>query len=633
MSVIKKSLLPSPIRNYLPALLACLSVFEGLAALLLLNAFSAAEPFAVPAMLITGVLLLLILAAVLILGFSVSARNRTARVIEDQLVKKERLPLCLIGLLAGLGLLLFVFVVFETRLQLKLQAFLPYYQTLVWLLIWLALLDVQLIVSSLLFAPQAWQQMLSMPAVKLRRLAWWLLGGASLVALAAIPLTARLNLGIFHFFIGFFLFALFILALFNFAWGHYAGRVWYAELSLYLTALLVFCVSICVYRAGTFITGFSATPLKSYFDLLADAWLHGQLYLSNPPYTHDLTFFNGNWYVANPPLAAVLLVPWVAWLGVNGLNTVIITVGAAAFTVGLVYILLERLSRLGWTQLKTADNLWLTALFGFGTPLWYISASGTMWSMSQVVTVLLLVLAVLVMLTHNSAWFSGAALALAAAARPHIFVFLPILLALRYIHTRRSGKTFGFKQFVIWGFATAFPVFLAGLALLGYNWLRFGNIWDYGYLTENVADFMADDLKLYGTFNPVFITRNLGIMLFALPRWSENCKAITPTFDGMSMFLTTPALFYLFKSFKRSPLAIGAWGSILLTLVPLMFYYNTGAWQYGYKYLLDFIVPVMVLLALAAGRRLSWFYRLLIVLSILMQAYGVLWFFKVICRA
>ena len=584
-------------------------------------------------MLFRSILSLAAVFVALLLSFSSTARGRFLQFVEVQLHEKERLVYGLVALVLGLGVLAFIFGVFETRLQLKLPAVLPYYHTLVWLLLWALLSGLQSALLSLLLYPSAWKNLFHIPAVKLRRLAWWLLGGGTLAALAAYGLTTILNLGIFHFFIGFFLLFLLVLAVFNFLWGHYADRPWYSEAGLYLTALLIFCVSICAYRAGTFITGFSATPLKSYFDLLADAWLHGRLYLIDPPYTHDLTLYNGNWYVANPPLAAILLVPWVALLGVTGLNTVIITVGCAAFTVALIYVFLQRLSSMGWSKLKTVDNLWLTALFGFGTPLWYISASGTMWSMSQVITVMLLVLSVSVMLTHNSALLSGLALALAAMARPHIFVFFPILLALRIIHTRRSGQKFGFIQFVSWGFATAFPVFLAGLLMLGYNWLRFGNILDYGYLTENVADFMADDLKLYGTFNPVFIGRNLGIMLFSLPRWSEYCAAFTHTFDGMSMFLTIPALFYLFKSFRRSTLVMGAWGSVLLTLVPLMLYYNTGAWQFGYKYLLDFIVPVMVLLAVAAGERLSWLYRLLIVLSICMQGYGVLWFFKVICRA
>ena len=52
---------------------------------------------------------------------------------------------------------------------------------------------------------------------------------------------------------------------------------------------------------------------NQHFIYLADGWLHGHLYLHNiPPDTEDYTLHNGHWYVAFPPLPAVLLLPLVA---------------------------------------------------------------------------------------------------------------------------------------------------------------------------------------------------------------------------------------------------------------------------------------------------------------------------------
>src|SRR6266700_5639137 len=46
---------------------------------------------------------------------------------------------------------------------------------------------------------------------------------------------------------------------------------------------------------------------NQHFIYLADGWLHGHLYLHNiPPDTEDYTLHNGQWYVAFPPLPAVL---------------------------------------------------------------------------------------------------------------------------------------------------------------------------------------------------------------------------------------------------------------------------------------------------------------------------------------
>src|SRR3954452_8196856 len=55
-----------------------------------------------------------------------------------------------------------------------------------------------------------------------------------------------------------------------------------------------------------------------YFNYLADAVLHGQLFLRQvPPNVHDLVQFNGKYYLYWPPLPAVLLMPFVALFGVG----------------------------------------------------------------------------------------------------------------------------------------------------------------------------------------------------------------------------------------------------------------------------------------------------------------------------
>ena len=110
-------------------------------------------------------------------------------------------------------------------------------------------------------------------------------------------------------------------------------------------------------------------------------------------------------------------------------------------------------------------------------------------------------------------------------------------------------------------------------------------------------------------------------------------QSYLPSVQGTSMILVSPALLYLAGSLRRKPWVVGAWAAVLMTLVPLAMYYNTGAWQFGYKYLTDFIVPVVMLLAVAAGKKVPWAFRLLILASIAINIYGTLWWFGVgVCR-
>jgi hypothetical protein len=60
-----------------------------------------------------------------------------------------------------------------------------------------------------------------------------------------------------------------------------------------------------------------------------------------------------------------------------------------------------------------------------------------------------------------------------------------------------------------------------------------------------------------------------------------------------------------------------------LRLVPLLTYYNTGSWQFGYRFSLDFIIPVMMVLAIGAGTKVSRVMKALIILSVAINAIGV----------
>jgi len=402
-------------------------------------------------------------------------------------------------------------------------------------------------------------------------------------------------------------------------------------LQTYLIALAVFLTSFGVYRATTFLVDRPNTPAKAYFDLLADAWLHGRLYLTDPGQTHDLTYYQGQWYVANPPMVAVLMVPWVKMYTVAGVNTVVFSILFGAANLALIFVILQSMSSRGWTKLSRGGNLWLTALFGFGTVHFYLSIVGKMWFMSQTVTVTFIALAVLFAISSQPPWLVGMMLGFGIAARPNAgLAWLLVFGITAQLQVDTAGRL-DFRELFRWTLLSAIPMAAGVAALLGYNYIRFDNFLDFGYLTENVADFMAGDLKKYGTFNVHFIRRNLQVMFVGMPEWDPICRRVVPQQQGMSMLLATPAMAYLVKALRRSPWALGAWGTILAMIGLISTYYNTGAWQFGYKYMLDFAVPVVMLLALAAGKRVSWLFKVLIVLSIVINCIGVLWWYGKWC--
>ncbi|HMN58827.1 MAG TPA: hypothetical protein PJ988_00600 [Anaerolinea sp.] len=506
------------------------------------------------------------------------------------------------------------------------------------LLIWVALILLQACLAVWLLYPQTWRRLFRLEPPETARALWIGLLPAALLAAGLYLATPPAHLGRYQFVFGFTLAGMAFVAALGWLNADAARRPrdWHATARAYLTAAAVFCVVFVAYRLSAILVGNILTPAKSYFDELADAWLHGQLYLGNPSDTHDLTLFQGQWYVANPPLVAILMVPLVWAIHLVDFNTVVYACANGALNAALLYLLLSWVGQRGWLSLGAGGRLWLTAFFAFGTAHYYLSTDGRMWFLSQQITVTLILLAAGLAVTRKPAWLSGAALAVAVVARPHILVIAPLVVGIWWQNAREDGLVVNWKRLAGWALALGIPILFAGGGLLFYNWLRFGNVLDYGYLTENVADFMAGDLKNYGTFHPHFILRNLRVMFLNLPLWKPACGGLAPSVEGLSMLIASPALVYLAAALpnkgRRQPWMLGAWAAILCVLIPLALYYNTGAWQFGYKYLLDFLVPVMLLLGLAAGEKLPRGMLLLILASMAINLYGVLWWYGIVCR-
>ncbi|HRW03804.1 MAG TPA: hypothetical protein P5121_01840 [Caldilineaceae bacterium] len=372
------------------------------------------------------------------------------------------------------------------------------------------------------------------------------------------------------------------------------------------------------------------TPDVAYFNHLAAAFLRGELYLADPPSTHDLTLYAGKWYVPFPPLPALLMLPWIALFGLPTLNTTLFCILLGALNVTLVYLLLHTLAAHRQLQLTQSALVWLTVLFGVGSVHWYMATIGSVWFVAQVATVTFVALATWSAAANRSPWLTGIALALAMTARPNVLFTWPLLcgIAIGYLPHSSEAQNSRWRAGLLWAVRSAIPMVIALTLLLLYNYARFDDPLNFGYRTENVAATLAPKLQTYGQFNVHYLPKNVWAMWLAGPQWNEEINFWVPNPEGMSLLLTTPALIYLGRARARTPLAIGAWLSLILLMIPLLLYYNTGWWQFGYRFSLDFMLPVMVLLALATPPRMSWAMRLLIVAGVVVNAYGVYWWHR-----
>ncbi|HEU0293356.1 MAG TPA: hypothetical protein VFR47_11510 [Anaerolineales bacterium] len=374
-------------------------------------------------------------------------------------------------------------------------------------------------------------------------------------------------------------------------------------------------------------TGAANQTRYSYWNYLADAFLQGKLYLENPPQTHDLTFHNGKWYQPMPPAPAILMMPLAYLVGGENINTSDFSILLSAINAVLVFLILEQLVRYKWLRLSQAGIFLLVILFAFGTPHLWVGIRGRAWFVSQIVTVTFLALAVLASLKSWSPWLVGAFIGLAIAARPNSIMTWPFAFALAMQILKEKHDSVTFQQMLRWAIPSVLPMGIAVAGLLFYNYARFENFFDFGYVTISGDPTIVANAQTYGIFSPHYIFTNLKAMFLYFPTIQPGSQwPILPSTTGMSIFLITPPLLYLVHRYERHWWILGAWASVFLNFLLLVLYHNTGAHQFGYRYILDAIIPLLALLAVAMDGKIRWHFILLVLFSIAFNLYGTYWF-------
>ena len=80
--------------------------------------------------------------------------------------------------------------------------------------------------------------------------------------------------------------------------------------------------------------------------------------------------------------------------------------------------------------------------------------------------------------------------------------------------------------------------------------------------------------------------------------------------------------------YARDRLVLAAWAGILaIALLDFMFA-ATGWAQFGYRYSLDFMPLLLLLVFVAVGQKIRWHHALLIGIGVLVNLWGVLWIFQ-----
>jgi hypothetical protein len=355
---------------------------------------------------------------------------------------------------------------------------------------------------------------------------------------------------------------------------------------------------------------FFSGPMGSGTDVyvpLADAFLHGRFTIEGRSWLELVPTSGDGWLVPFPPAPALTLMPIVAVMGSQPwyaeLPSKVMSSILGGANVALAWSMLS-----AWgVSVKT--RTWLVIGFAF-TIHWWVAGSAGTHHYAQVCGVFFTLIALNLAIRQKWPWVAGLMLGLAAASRLPMGLALPLLLG--FYGYRPSWRH---AELLL---ALAIPAMLVA----AYNIARFGSPTDFGYARIQGTNGLVTDEPWFhnGIVSFTYIPRNLYAIFFQSFDWVDQVPFLRPTWSGTAITFTAPFLFWAVAARGRVAVALGA--AAVLVLMPDLMHGSWGFAQFGYRFMLDAMPILLLLLGLVWRDRISLPARAAIVFSVAIHAYA-----------
>lgn len=349
---------------------------------------------------------------------------------------------------------------------------------------------------------------------------------------------------------------------------------------------------------------------------LSKSIIQGRVDVPNLPlFYHDKLEFNGKTYIPFPPGASLILIPLI--LIKEGITQQQASILIGSIDITLIYLLLIK-----FTNKK--NSILLSIFLGLGTSFFWSAVVGTTWFFAHIVAIFYLTLSLLLLFKTNTKSFK----------KTWIILFLSgIFFALAGL-TRYPILASGlFFVIYLWKDKSKLIAFLFGASFfvplqIYYDFLRFGVFFESGYTkiyewytnlgyAYSIERILFPTLSHLNYFDLRAIPYHIYTFLFMPP------EGFRPSPFGMGILFTSPLLFLTLIPKFKTKLERNIYFSIIPTVFLIFLHYAQGWVQFGYRFVLDFIVFLMIILALRF--KPTKFNLLLILISIIVNFWGVIW--------
>ncbi len=376
-----------------------------------------------------------------------------------------------------------------------------------------------------------------------------------------------------------------------------------------------------------FSSHFRSTQFNNYVRL-ADAILHGHLWIDWPGRWLDAALYHGRYYVVDAPFPALVMLPFVLLYG-DDANQTAVAIALAALAIGLAQQLLVRLA------IPRPQRLLLLLFLFAGTDLWWCAELGDVWFIAHVCTVAAVFGALLELTGKRRGWVVGL-LALAAFFSRNTELFGIGFYAyalytgdLARLAARNRGEPFSEprdrrKTFRAFGACLA----AGAIAWIGYNEASWGEPFDIGHTLYFHQD--AYGQKEGSPFGLIYLPYQIYSFFFRAPvfvEWLQQAQWPILNVDnsGVALTFTSPALILAFLAKQPARLVTALWLTAAAVALPDFLYYLNGWYQFGMRHALDFEPYLFVLMALGVREKMPRWGAILCVYSALAGAWGVWW--------
>lgn len=346
-------------------------------------------------------------------------------------------------------------------------------------------------------------------------------------------------------------------------------------------------------------------------------------------------------YVSFPAFPALVMLPS-ALLGGRTANDVLPTLFLAALILPLTLLVLRRLAEAGLSKRTVHEDLWFVGMFAFGTVMFVSSIQGKVWYTAHVVGVVLALIYAWAAIEAKRPVLAGLALGAAALTRTSMAFMFPLFVfeVWRMVAKARADETppnasgsmnlqAARKSMLLAmrGPLLRFALPVVGFAALGmiYNYVRFASFTEFGhsYLALGTHDpvVQQNNIEQWGLASSHYLSRNLAVAFAALPDLLPRSPWIQVNGHGLAIWFTTPALLLLLWPREKNPLHRALWLTVLFVALPSLLYMNTGWFQFGYRFALDYMVFLVMLLAIG-GRPMNRVMKALIIAGVIVNLFG-----------